>query len=62
MEKKIKITIDKQGKATVEAEGFVGESCTEKTREILSALGPKRDGEEFKSEFFVNEQNQENTN
>jgi hypothetical protein len=55
----ISIVIDKQGKATVEAHGFQGTACTEKTRQIIESLGPRRD-EEMKPDFYAgNEQTQE---
>ena len=50
----IKITVTKQGQTTVEAEGFQGQACTEKTREILEALGPKRDDQK-KPDFYQEE-------
>ena len=37
--KKIKVTIDQLGGATVEAIGFNGQGCIEATRKIEAALG-----------------------
>jgi hypothetical protein len=37
--KTIKITIDKEGKPTVEAEGFTGSECLTFTKPIEDALG-----------------------
>lgn len=41
--KRIKVTIEPNGKPKVEAEGFVGGSCKEATKEILKALGATPD-------------------
>ena len=55
----IKITVSPKGESVVEACGFTGPACTEKTKQILEALGPKRD-DQPKSEFFATpEQTQE---
>jgi len=47
---KVKIVIDKNGKSVVEAEGFLGQSCTDATK-IFSDIGKKVD-EQLKPEFF----------
>ena len=41
MTKKIIITIDKIGNPTIEAEGFVGESCKDATKGLIAAFGGK---------------------
>lgn len=63
MSEQIKIIVAPNGHTTVEAEGFQGQSCTEKTKQILEALGPKKDKEEFKPEFWQeNQQEQQISN
>jgi hypothetical protein len=49
-EKKIKITVGKDGSVKVEAFGFVGESCEEATAFLDTLLGQKTT--EYKSSYF----------
>ncbi len=50
MSEEITVTIDSQGKVTIEAEGFAGSSCTDATAQLEEALGvnPERS---FKPEY-----------
>jgi hypothetical protein len=49
---KISITIDKQGKPTIDAKGFVGGKCADATKGYLSALGATDTKEEVKPEMY----------
>lgn len=63
MSEQIKVIVDPKGNTTVEAEGFTGQACTDKTRQIIEALGSKKDREDFKPEFFAeNQQEQQISN
>lgn len=52
--KKLKVLIAKDGKVTVEAEGYTGPSCAEATRKVAEALG-KLDWGRAKPEYFETE-------
>jgi hypothetical protein len=49
--KTIEITVDKQGRVTVETRGFSGGSCREASRFIEDALGA-RSSERLTAEFY----------
>ncbi|MFO0846890.1 MAG: DUF2997 domain-containing protein [Gemmataceae bacterium] len=46
----IEITVDNQGRATVQTRGFVGGECREASRFVEQALGRKA-GEQLTAEF-----------
>lgn len=48
---KIKVTIDKKGRATIEAEGFKGEACTRVTANLVAALGGAK-SEELTGDYY----------
>ncbi len=39
MSKHIRVTIDREGKATVETKGFKGNACYDATRDLEQAMG-----------------------
>ncbi len=43
--KSIEITVDKDGRVTVETKGFAGGSCREASRFVEEALGAKTSGQ-----------------
>jgi len=56
----IRILIDKKGRITIDAEGFVGKTClvaTEKLEKILKDLGISLDNKQvhLKPEFYARE-------
>lgn len=52
--RKIRIKIDTKGQYTLEAmEGFSGESCVEKTKNIELLLGGERVSEGKKDEYYA---------
>jgi hypothetical protein len=48
---KVKVTIDKKGRATIEAEGFKGEACTRVTANLVAALGGAKT-EELTGDYY----------
>lgn len=56
-ERKIKVKIDAMGNATIEAEGFMGDSCEIATKPIEEALsGGKGIERDYKPEFGLTEE------
>jgi len=43
MAKTITVTVDLEGKAKIEANGFVGKACAKATAEVIAALGGDQD-------------------
>ena len=56
--KRIEITIDQQGHATVETFGFVGNECRDASKLIEKALGAVQ-AEQLKSEYHQTRQSNE---
>ena len=53
MAKKIELTIGADGNYTINAmEGFGGQSCEQKTANIISILGGVETDKKYKSEYF----------
>ena len=51
--KRIELTIKKDGNYTINAmEGFVGQSCDQKTANIISILGGVEKETKYKPEYF----------
>jgi hypothetical protein len=50
--KTIEITVDRDGRATVETKGFAGASCREASRFVEEALGA-RTSERLTAEFYL---------
>jgi hypothetical protein len=48
---KITITIDRKGRAIIEADGFSGPACKDVTKSLEEALGGTK-SEDLKSEFY----------
>lgn len=57
-QKKITIKIDPVGRSTVDAEGFVGGTCTDATKALEEALGANPDLSErdLKSSYYEQEE------
>ena len=56
--KRVVVTLGKDGKVSVEAEGFKGPSCLEATKFITDALGVKNDesNTKLKSSYYEEEE------
>jgi glutathionylspermidine synthase len=52
MSKTITITVSPNGKTTVEANGFTGQSCKDATKFLETVLGRKTE-QQYKPEFFA---------
>lgn len=51
--KKIELIINEDGSYSIEAmEGFVGQSCEQKTQNIISILGGVEQDSKYKPEYF----------
>lgn len=51
--KKIQLSIDKDGKATIETAGFVGGACKDVVAQVQKAMGAVVISEENTPEFFA---------
>lgn len=61
MSEKIKISFDGMGRPTIEAVGFVGQSCTQATAALEKALGGGDPVRTLKPEFHQVETNEAET-
>ena len=50
--KQVKLSIDKNGKATIETAGYVGGECKDVIAQVQKAMGAQTLEEETKPEFF----------